>query len=732
MTAPAPRPSRKCPDCGTENPPNSDYCSKCAHPLTATTTGESPIPDPNLRGDLFGQEGAWLDKSNKETSRGGSESAPSARGNTGEVELAYDPVKKKQEAEAAAEAERAAYDASHPKGPEFTARAIIVGILVAILVGASYPYVVLKLGYGPNISVVSAFFGYLFLSVVGFLMTKLSGKDQRSTRVEYNIIQTAGSSAGQTAFMCVLLAAFDLLASKPELHFNVSLSPLQVFLWLSVAGCLGVLLAVPLRKHYIDEENLTFADGVAAGETLLVLDEGKSAAKQKLRWLLGGGLFAFVFAWFRDGAPKFIPGAYFPDKAGSGYFEKLNLGMEWSPLSIGSGMLVGLRITLSMAIGTAISWVLLPTPLANAGFIAAPDYPSTIKWVMWPATGLMVAGGLTALALKWKLIVKTFRELKGASTKGGDFPMSWVIVGSIVLSIALVIIQKVSLGVAYWESIVAILVSIPLMLVGIRVLGETNWAPVSSMANMVQAIFAALSPGNIPTNMVASGMSGTVAGSGEQLMQDYKAGKIVGSTNRHLTYMQLIATPIGAAAVAVAYPLFKSMYGIGGNRYGIAAENAHSAAKGLSAPISVKWAGFAELLSGGISKLPPYALSALVVGVVLGVVITLLESKWKDYLPSPTGISLGMLIPGASIIPMVVGGLIQFIWNKSNKEHEEAVSTPLSSGLIVGEAMVVLILAVLAAAHWLQPLSDWMLPFTNFVNEKLGMSLFINGEGGGH
>ena len=71
--------------------------------------------------------------------------------------------------------------------------------------GASYPYMVLKLGFGPNVSVVAAFFGYLALGI--------AFKDYN--RWENNIVQTAGTAAAQTAFMCVLLAAFDMLRASP-------------------------------------------------------------------------------------------------------------------------------------------------------------------------------------------------------------------------------------------------------------------------------------------------------------------------------------------------------------------------------------------------------------------------------------------------------------------------------------------------------------------------------------
>ena len=142
--------------------------------------------------------------------------------------------------------------------------------------------------------------------------------------------------------------------------------------------------------------------------------------------------------------------------------------------------------------------------------------------------------------------------------------MRWVVWGALGCGAALVVIQKVSLGFPIWLSLVSIGLSLVLMLVGIRVLGETNWAPISAMANVMQAVFAVLAPGHVPINMIGSGMSGAVAANGEHLMQDYRAGKIVGSTNRNLTILQLVGVPVGAAAVAVAYPAVRAKYGVGG------------------------------------------------------------------------------------------------------------------------------------------------------------------------
>ena len=130
---------------------------------------------------------------------------------------------------------------------ELTPRAIICGLVVAAVMGASYPYMVLKLGFGPNVSVVAAFFGYLALGIVF----------RNYNRWENNMVQTAGTAGAQTAFMCVLLAAFDMLAASPGVSFAVTLTPLQSFAWLTIAGLLGVLLAVPMRQHFVVDEKLT-------------------------------------------------------------------------------------------------------------------------------------------------------------------------------------------------------------------------------------------------------------------------------------------------------------------------------------------------------------------------------------------------------------------------------------------------------------------------------------------
>jgi uncharacterized oligopeptide transporter (OPT) family protein len=561
-------------------------------------------------------------------------------------------------------------DAVRP-GPELTLRSILVGLIVAAIIGSAYPYCVLKLGFGPNLSVVSAFFGFIAL----VLILRAAGTNAR----ENNIVQTMGTSAGQTAFMCVLLAAFDLLNGKQVLNPPIHLGTFQIFFWLCSASLLGILLAVPMRRHYIDEENLTYADGMAAGETIKVLHEGKDkgASAKPVKALAFGGLASGLLMVLTS----FLK--LFPDTWLLPGMQPMNIGFNWSLLSFGSGLLVGFRICLAMAIGTFVSWFLLPHYLVAHGMIPEQTYPMTLRWVMWPATGLMVAGGLTSLALKWNLIVNTFRGLRASKLEGRDIPMQWVLIGSIVMTVIICIVQFISMGIPIWLSFIAILLTLPLMLVGLRVLGETNWGPISAMSNMMQAVFAFISPGNVPVNMSSSGLTGTIAVTSEALMQDFKAGQLVKSNPRNLTIAQLIAAPVGSMATAVVYPVLRDKFGIG--------------PQGLSSPISVKWAGFAELLTKGLGALPPGCLVGLAIGIAVGIILTLLAEYFSEKTPSPAAIGIGMLIPASVLMTFIAGGVGQLIWARTSPKSEEDIRIPLASGLICGEAILAVVLAVLAA-----------------------------------
>ncbi|HEY1562385.1 MAG TPA: OPT family oligopeptide transporter [Caulobacteraceae bacterium] len=584
-----------------------------------------------------------------------------------------------------------------PSRPELTVRSLAAGAMVAVIMGAAYPYIVLKLGFGPNVSIVSAFFGFIILNLVG-----RGGYD----RWRNNIVQTAGTSAAQTAFMCGVLAAFDMLRASSVVKFHLNPTPLETFIWLTCASLLGVLLAAPMRRHFIVDEKLPFPDGMAAAETLMVLDPPGGDARGGLAWrrarraaiVLGLALLASAAVMLiRDDAKVFQlipegwdPGALTLGAAGASFvLASMGVGAAYSLLSVGSGIIVGFRVTFWLLVGCILGWIVAPWLLIRYGLL--PDHASrqqVLYWVMWPGIGMIMASGLTALALRWRLLLDAFRAL-GAAGADDEFPLRWTVIGVVVLTILLCVIQWVIFGLPLWMTFVAIIFSAPLMLVGLRALGETNWGPIGALSNLMQGVFAAAAPGNVNANILGAGATGTIAVTSEGLIQDYKAGWMIGSTPRSMTIAQLMGAPIGAAALAVVYPALVKTYGLIGPH----AE--------LAAPGSRRMAGFAELLSAGVDKLPASAMWAMLVAIIAGAILAVMEThpRLKKWTPSPTGVSLGVLLPFSAVASMFVGAAGGWVWLKAHPRTAKIYSIPLASGLIAGEAIMAVIVPVLDILH---------------------------------
>ncbi len=408
----------------------------------------------------------------------------------------------------------AIHDAKPPHVREFTPRSVAVGLLVALVIGASYPYVVLKFGFGPNISVVSAFFGFLALGLFS----------KNYNRWENNIVQTAGTTAGQIAFLCWLLAAFDMLAAEPGSGFDVHLTRMQTFVWLTASGLLGVLLAVPLRKHFIVDENLPFPDGIAAGETLIVLDSrGRAGAQVGLR----------------DGRrARRVRAACSSRRRCSGSWTRFRSPSTRSPPRRARLRRLAAQHRLGhdhrpahqrqhadrrhrrVGAGAAVA--------AVAGMLAADARRVDILlWVMWPAVGH--AGRRRHL-----------RAVPRVARPGHDVPVAppptatcrrlpaalgldRAPASSVLLVVgAGVLLRHAGVALGRWRS----LLSVPLGARGLRVLGETNWGPISTMTNVMQAIFGGhRARATCARTWSSSGITGAVAAESEGLMQDFRAGQ---------------------------------------------------------------------------------------------------------------------------------------------------------------------------------------------------------------
>src|SRR6185295_14788147 len=119
------------------------------------------------------------------------------------------------------------------------------------------------------------------------------------------------------------------------------------------------------------------------------------------------------------------------------------------------------------------------------------------------------------LALRWRMLARTLKSLASAAVETGDLALRWVWIGSLASATLLVVLQAAFFGTPWWHSVIAIALSVPLALVALRVLGETNWGPISTMANLTQAVFGVVAPGSLRASMMSSGITGAVAAESE-------------------------------------------------------------------------------------------------------------------------------------------------------------------------------------------------------------------------
>ena len=95
--------------------------------------------------------------------------------------------------------------------------------------------------------------------------------------------------------------------------------------------------------------------------------------------------------------------------------------------------------------------------------------------------------------------------------------------------------------------------------------------------------------------------------------------------------------------------------------------------------------------------------TSLGVGALIGVLLTLLEqnARWRPYVPSPTGMGIAMLIPVNAVTMIFLGAAADSIWAKTSPESHERYSIPIASGLIAGEALVAVIIPLLATVGFM-------------------------------
>jgi uncharacterized oligopeptide transporter (OPT) family protein len=195
-------------------------------------------------------------------------------------------------------------------------------------------------------------------------------------------------------------------------------------------------------------------------------------------------------------------------------------------------------------------------------------------------------------------------------------------------------------------------------------------------------------PANVTANVMSANVTGGVGLHAADLLTDLKSGYLLGADPRQQVRAQLFGVAIGAAVVVPAFALL--------------VPNASAlGTPDLPAPAVLVWASVSKALAGGLAGLPHAARVAVVIGAALGAALAIVErvspKRAARFVPSATGIGIAMVMPGSNAIAMFTGTLLAALVRKTSPRSAESSLVPIASGLIAGESLAGVSIALLRA-----------------------------------
>jgi len=615
--------------------------------------------------------------------------------------------------------------------PQLTVRAVLTGAVIGMLMSVGNLYMSLKIGLVFGVAITSCVLSYLAWSL---LRAGSGGRLGQLSILENNCMQSTASAAGFSTCATFWVPFAAMLMLDPE-HRHAPWWLVAAFTF--TTGSMGVFLAIPVKRVLINYGQLPFPSGTAAAVTLRSLyGHGGEALKKAYALViaLGAGVISGVlttaedqlaalgrfFAWMRIN----LFDVHFPDQLPAQGFAQIagkplvGFGFEPGVVMIGVGMIIGSRVSLSMLAASAALYVFIAPWLhgldaANAGVAGyVVSIPAVgggamfhpVRWALWGGASTLVFASLTSLALQWRTVGRAFTMLRRARVQRPqselenamasiEVPGSWMIAGMIPIGIAMVAIQFIAFGVAWWAGLIAVAMCFVLSLVVSRAVGETDLQPVGAMGKVMQLLFALISPpgaagvqASVLQNVMSAGIAAGSAEASAELLSDFKTGYLLGANPRRQFLAQFAGVFFGTLVCVPAWYLMVPNI---------------AALEKYPVPAAQIWVAVARALTGGLNSLPPSVLYAILVGAAVGLLLPLLEKafpKARGYLPSATGLGLGWVVPFSVTLSFAIGAILVSVWRRISPDTQETYSIPVASGLIAGESMIKAILAMLATA----------------------------------
>jgi putative OPT family oligopeptide transporter len=579
--------------------------------------------------------------------------------------------------------------------PEFTLKAILLGVFFGILFGAATVYLALRAGLTVSASVP--------IAVLAIAVFKKIGK---STILENNIVQTIGSAGESVAAGAVFTVPALLFLSGGENYFRY----LQISILAIFGGTLGVLFMIPLRRALIVKEHgkLPYPEGMACADVLIAGEKGGDLAKMVFAGVGVSLLYKFLYGvlglwnetpiWFRTKKESTYPAA--------------TLDVAVTPEYLGLGYIIGPRIASELFSGGLLAWMaLIPliaifvpesrlvTDLKALGFsdawMASNSYANWIyrAYIRYIGAGAVACAGVMTLIKTLPTIVSAFREsVKSFGASGADAPakkrterdlgMGVVLLGSLAIVLILAILPNFPHGPFPQSLLMSLLIVIFgffFVTVSSRIVGiiGTSSNPISGMTiatlMMTCIVFVVIGWKGDVYQAVALCVGAIVcvaAANAGATSQDLKTGYIVGATPRSQQLGFIIGVVTSSLVVAITLFVLDQTYK-GTEAHGIGGPQ-------LAAPQATL---MATIIKGLLAQNLPWA--PVIVGVFLAFMAQLAGAHALSW-------AVGAYLPVSTTAPIWIGGALKGIVDNWRRKKEGATGeeSELSSGMLYATGLV--------------------------------------------
>ncbi len=584
---------------------------------------------------------------------------------------------------------------------ELTLRAILLGLLLSVVMGAANVYMGLKAGMTVSASIPAA--------VLAMLFFRFFFKD--GSVLEANQVQTA-ASAGESLAAGVIFTMPALVMVGFWSSFDFWTVALVSF----SGGILGILFMIPVRRVFVvDNKDLPYPEGVACAAVLTANRKDNNASRSDAKPLFLGAVLGACYKLL-EGVIGVV--AHTLQGAALSFGRVFYLGTYVSPMLVAVGAIVGLNVAVLIFAGGAFSW-LICMPFIDP----APEpslSPVDRAWDIWSnqvryiGVGAMVVGGITSIFEVRKglvqaitVLIKQLRSRVKGVDRDRDMPPFMILsLFALATLIAGLIIYRFTDGFAITTAVFVLVLILGFFFTAVAsyivgLVGNSN-SPVSGMT-----ITAVLFSGAVLYLLRFSGVQSLVAilavasfvcciacTSGD-ICNDLKTGHLVGASPFRQQAMQVLAVAVSCLVMAPVLQLLHrtTESGIGG--------------ADLPAPQAALFASLAKALSGK-GEIPWQMVG---IGVIVGTVIALIDlylklrqSRFRIY---PMPLAVGMYLPFGLGPPILLGGLLAHFLTRSDASKTEN-SKPrsgilFSSGVIAGESLLGIGIACLIGLGFRRP-----------------------------